>query len=132
MNNKGAKTRSKKKVENTYRIHVGELKFHHQSAEVEGTQVISVTHRVAACPVGLIWFRHVMVNQVEILHVYTHHYFRRNGVASALIRRLRMLFPKEIICTATANEKSKPLLLKLGFFKTENGWLSNPERLTDK
>jgi GNAT superfamily N-acetyltransferase len=73
-------------------------------------------------PVGVLWYRHTMANLIEILNVYTHEFYRRRGVATAMLFKLRQWYPKRMVCTAHGNHRSTPWLVKNGFTHQPHGW----------
>jgi hypothetical protein len=90
-----------------------------------GTHVVVATISGYPMPVGFVWFRHVMVSDLDIVSCFTIDHYRRNGICSALIRKLREWFPKRTMITQSANAQSRPMLKKLGFTQTKNGWYWN-------
>jgi GNAT superfamily N-acetyltransferase len=87
--------------------------------------VIAVYTRFPA-PIGILYYRHTMRNLMEILNVWTHDPYRRQGVATAMLKRLREWYPTMSLCTAEGNKMSTPWLVKHGFKNKADGWFLGP------
>lgn len=72
-------------------------------------------------PIGVVWFRQVGNDTIEVLQSFTETHWRRCGVRTALndyiIKQLR---PKTVM-TATATPKAKKWMLKYGYREQPNG-----------
>ena len=99
-----------------------DLRFHDEASIVPGQFVLTATHFLTPVPVGTVWYAHSLKDCIAINHIYVYEHYRRCGVATALLNRLRLMNPDEQIFTCTGNHLSTPWLIKNGFHKTEVGW----------
>jgi hypothetical protein len=110
-------------------IDLTDLRFSHISKmhSCPGLQMMLATHFQSSMPVCTIWYRQANMNTLEIIDVYTHPYFRRQGVALASITRLPHYYAERMsLSTATVNDESRGLILKAGFQQERDGWFLRP------
>jgi ribosomal protein S18 acetylase RimI-like enzyme len=85
--------------------------------------VIAVYSRFPA-PIGILSYRHTLRHHMEIVYVWTHEAYRRNGVATAMLAQLKRWYPTMDVCTAEGNRQSIPWLEKHGFENRPDGWFA--------
>jgi GNAT superfamily N-acetyltransferase len=93
-----------------------------------GCRAVVASHQVTNCPIGYLWWVFVLRNNIDILNVYTHEYFRRQGIATKMLNQLKVWYPDTNICTGVGNKLSIPWLIKNGFVDEGNGWFLRPDR----
>ena len=94
---------------------------------VQQVEAVYAMGRRCPFPVGFVWYSQPMDNMVEIGYMFVMPIFRRQGVATKLLKQLIEWYPKKIICTQTANRMSKPFIKKHGFKKRPGGWFRAPD-----
>ncbi len=95
---------------------------------VQQVEAIYAMGRRCPFPLGFLWYSQPMGNMVEIGYLFVMASFRRQGVATKLLKQLIEWYPDKVICTQTANRMSTPFVKKHGFKKRSGGWYLDPKK----
>lgn len=109
-------------------IKLEDLRFAHTSKVpgCPGLEMFVATHHKSPMPACTVWYRHVHMHTMEIIDIYTHHFFRRQGVALRTLAELPTWYERVTFSTATVNAESRGLIIKSGFKQERDGWFLRP------
>ncbi len=79
-------------------------------------------------PVAFLYYRHILIDHIEVLYLSVHDRCRRQGIARMALNELMRWYSGRTICTALGNELSTPWLEACGFRHNKLGWFKRPER----
>jgi ribosomal protein S18 acetylase RimI-like enzyme len=99
----------------------------HYGKVVIGCEALYAMPDELYAPCGFIWYRHTMLDQLEILYIFVHERCRRQGIATMMLKELMRWYPAKTPCTALANEFSAGWLKANGFKPNDSGWFWTPE-----
>lgn len=108
------------------KMNFSKVDFVHCGQVIRGSQAMWVVSPMAACPIGHIFYRNILLNHIEILYIFVHERLRRQRLAERMLVELRMWHPSCTICTALGNDLSTPWLTAMGFKQTPAGWFLEP------
>lgn len=102
----------------------GKLFYGYGKTAIPGTVTIEATHQDCCMPLGIVWYRWISENQIDIVYSYVRPSVRRCGVRTYLHQRLLACYPHARITTNSGTTEGMQWMSKTGYkFNPPGEWV---------